>query len=261
MSLKTIHFLILLLGFSLAAGCSPSLPNPLSAPKTERDLKRLEVAESRLTYRPKSLLILPSPLEGEEAKALFYFSASLFKAQAGLTPIDRNLLLKLIKRSENKDFNPRNLVQSIALAENLSADYLLLMRKTLLKGKEATYLQLIDPVSTERLFEATLPWPPKGSSKLERRLQEKFPLLGVILETRGSGQFAKISLGKSFGVKVGRSFIVKIKPQGTEQKALARGKVVQVKENDSWLEIDREDREQIMIGQEAQSRPKRSWLF
>ena len=116
--------------------------------------------------------------------------------------------------------------------------------------------------------------PEKSGTELKLLVQKFFPLRGFILETRGGHQVAKISLGRSLGVKLNREF--HIRERSVENKivsgvvrkvisfspiALATGKVIRVMENESWIAIDKKDRIKIKSGQVVFSLPEKKSSF
>ncbi len=102
----------------------------------------------------------------------------------------------------------------------------------------------------------------RSYKKLRQLIQTYFQIRGYILETRGAHQVAKISLGRSVGIELGRKIQIRERTVKTEiingvsrsivsfdVNALAMTEVIKVMEDDSWVLVNKKDQPKIKKGQ------------
>lgn len=108
-----------------------------------------------------------------------------------------------------------------------------------------------------------------SDNSLKKLIQTYFPIRGYILETRGGKQVAKISLGRSAGIKLDRKIQIwqrKVHNEiinGASRRtvtfgtaALATAEVIRVYENESWVLIRKGDQHKIRKGQVIFTQPE-----
>jgi len=171
-------------------------------------------------------------------------------------------------------FEPHSVVETLKLSASIGAEFasqveIHITKSQLKQGIDqfSADIQLaLFKVSTGQLiFKEKVVYssanPLRSKKRFKKSIQSSFPLKGFIIETRGGREVAKITLGASFGLQIGRKVLIrsrKIRHQlvrGIDQtqisystEALAKGEVIQVSTNDAWIWIPEAKRSQFRTG-------------
>jgi hypothetical protein len=265
----------------LLSGCAQKRINPLTLPilKSDSIETRFPPSTDELILRPYILLPLitykDQTVTESRLNDILHFIHSSLEENGNFSVMTREQTSQLLAKEENRHFQPRNIADAIQLGVSINVDFVSQMQITIIESKMVKNIDhikanvnltlfttgsgqviikhnaLYDSQNLERSDEA-----------LRRLVQTNFPIRGFILETRGGHQVAKISLGRSAGIKLGRQILIRERQvnsqivNGVSRKtitfnatALAKTEVIQVLENESWLAVNKGDQHKIKKGQ------------
>ena len=188
----------------------------------------------------------------------------------------------LLAKEENRHFQPGNIADAIQLGASINVDFVSQMQITIIESKMVKNIDHIKAnvnltlfttgsgqviIKHDALYDSQNL--ERSDEALRQLVQTNFPIRGFILETRGGHQVAKISLGRSAGIKLGRQILIRERQvnsqivNGVSRKtitfkaaALAKTKVIQVLENESWVAVNKGDQHKIKKGQVIFTLPK-----
>ena len=286
--LLTMLVLVFVLG-----GCAPKDVNPLSLPITEKDKETAPFPpeSDELAITPRLLLSFvvfkeETVTDARLTKSLDFIH-STFEEYGNFSAIPQAKVKELLESAENQQFQPSNIADAIQLGNSLQADFVGQLQ-IMIAGSQVVdnidhfkanvNFTIFTTDSGQVVFKKDIMYdtldPETSKKELKKMVQENFPLRGFILETRGDRQYAKISLGRTLGIKIGREFQVRervVKNEvvmGMTRKtisfsplALATVPVIEVMEDSSWVRIDEKFRETVKKGQVVFSRPEKEKLF
>lgn len=284
-----LAILSVLVTLTLGSGCASKPINPLSFPVTSVDKVQTEFPPSDDDLIMPSQLLLPlvvykDPTSTDERLAqILGFLNQSFEQNGNIAGIPQPEVAALLSEEENRRFQATNVADAIQLGKSLNAKFVSQMQITIVESqivkgvdqfKANVNLTIFTTGSGQVVFQQIVAFDTQKQEKSETALkllvQRHFPLRGFILETRGGHQVAKISLGRSLGVKLNREFHIRERKvenkivSGAVRKvvsfspiALASAKVIQVTENESWIIIDKKDRAKIKSGQVVFSLPEK----
>ncbi len=295
--LKNVHWKFLLLTMLalilVLGGCAPKDVNPLSLPITEKDKETaLFPPESdELSVAPRILLTLvvfkEQTVTDARLSSTLGFIHSIFEENGNFSAVPQNKVRELLAREENQHFQASNIADAIQLGASLEADFVGQLQVMIGESqvvdnidhyKANVNFTIFTADSGQVVFKKDIVYdtldPETSKKELKKLVQENFPLRGFILETRGDRQYAKISLGRSLGIKIGREFQVRermVKNEvvmGMTRKtisfaplALATLPVIEAMEDASWVRVDAKFRETVKKGHVVFSRPEKGGLF
>lgn len=263
--------------------CKPiPIPSQLSITKEDQQSVENPPTKEELILSRNDLAILRIPQKGisqiEIDNTLKIITRS-FNKEANFQVIPNQKVKRMIAKPSYRNFDSKNVIDAIELAEALNATYVAQVyfekiederthsinitvfkvdtRQTVLKEE-----MIVDPLYSEKFYE-----------QFKVIVQKYFPLQGFILETRGNRQVAKISLGRSVGIEAGRKLIVynriitgNIQGNNTSEglgvqriqysEKVATVKVIEVMENESWVLINSSDSDRIRLGQVVFTLPR-----
>ncbi|MCG8337152.1 MAG: hypothetical protein MJE63_21845 [Proteobacteria bacterium] len=285
-----VCFASLLLVFS---SCVPRYVDPLTLDITDRDKQQsaFPPTSEELSASPYLLLSLitfkdPTVTEPRLSTVMKFVHRS-FEKNANFSAIPMKKVDELLASDANRRFMASNVADAIQLGTTLGANF---VSQVQISISESQIVESIDQFvanvnftifttdSGQVIFKQDFAYDsqdPVGSeADLKKLVQQYFPLRAYILETRGDRQYAKISIGRSLGVKNGREFLVRQRTVKNEivmglsrrtvsysPLALASVKVMEVMEDESWVFIAERDRDKVMKGQTVFAKPEGRSLF
>ena len=279
--IKSLLIPLLLLAGLLLPACVPQQVDPMSLPIMKNDLEEAENPPTAEELAVTPHLLLPFLVYKDDAttklrlEAVMKFIQNAFRDYGNFLSVPQKKVAELLALEENKLFQSSNVADAIHLGKSLKASFVAQFQVFISESetienidtfKSKTNLTIFTTDSGQVVFKQDIVFDTQKIEQSEKTLrkviQENFPLRGFILETRGGKQYAKISLGRSMGIKQGRRFQVRdriVKKEillGVARKtvsfaplALATVSVVQVMEDEAWVEIDKNDRDKIKKGQ------------
>ena len=283
-------FLLLITSISLGACTQPKI-DPLKLKILPQDRARAEFppSEEELLTQPRLALPLVVYRGGDvtdsRLQRAFNFFQTAFKKHGNFTFIPLESVNLLLKKNENAHFQTTNVADAIEMAKKQNASFVVQLSVDLLgsqriKGVDHFKIRLDTGVITtnsgqvvfkEAIFMDTRNLT-KSKKKIKKQVQKNFPLKGYILETRGGHQVAKISIGRSKGLTVGRKLLIrnrtvkKVMVNGVvkrtisfDPQALANAKVIEIHEDYAWITIEKETQEQIKAGQVVFTVPEKGF--
>ncbi|MDT8445319.1 MAG: hypothetical protein RRB13_00315 [bacterium] len=288
-----LRFLALWSLVLLLAACAPQKVEPTKLPLTAIDEQKTAFPpeENELLQKPRLYVNLithkhPTVTQARE-EAILGFTADSLSRYAAFAPIEQRRVENLLSQSDYRGFRAESAAQAIELGKALGAQFVMqtelsIASSKLEKGvdrfKAIVGLTVFKVDSGQVVFKENLNYdssePAESRQEVKPVIQRAFPLMGFVLQTRGDRQVAKISLGSSLGLQVGRK--VQIRKRKIERdlvqglntgvisysEALATAEVIQVQANDAWVELDPRDRDKIHQGDVVYTLPeKRSSLF
>lgn len=273
--------------------CATQSVDPLTLEITQLDKEESQFppVEDDLLVSPHLLLSLvtykdPTVTE-PRLTAITNFLHHGLERYANFSTIPITKVAELMSAEENRRFQPGNVADAIALGNQLNAAFVAQLQIQIVSSKIVksidhytanTNMTVFTTDSGQVVFKQDLVFDTFDTEASEKALrllvQEYFPLRAYILETRGDRQYAKISIGRSLGVKIGREFLVRereVKSEivmGMNRKtvsfsplALGTVKVIEVMEDESWVTIEKSSRMQIKKGMVVFSKPEKSNIF
>lgn len=274
-------------GVFLISACTPKKIDPMAFQILEAD--KIEAqhppTEEELVLRPYILLPLVVYKDQTTTDArlndLLHFIHSSLKKNGNFSIIPKNQVDALLAKEENNHFQPSNIADAIQLGTSVNATFVSQMQITIIESKMVDNmdvfkanisLTVFTTDSGQVVFQQDIKWdakkPERSNKKLKQLVQTYFQIRGYILETRGAHRVAKISLGRSVGIELGRKMQIReriVKSEivnGVSRKnvsfgvnALATTKVIKVMENDCWVLVDKKDMQRIKKGQVAFTLP------
>jgi hypothetical protein len=243
-------------------------------------------SNDELVLRPNILLPLlvfkGQTVTEERLKEINHFINSSFKQHGNFSIISKNQTDTLLGKDENKHFQPSNIADAIQLGSSVNADFVSQMQVTIIESK------MVDNVDR---FKANINFAvfrtdsgqvvvqedihydsqryDRSNKNLKQLIQTYFQIRGYILETRGNHQVAKISLGRSVGIELGRKIQIRERTVKTQiindvshsiisfdVNALTETEVIRVMEDDSWVLVNKKDQSKIKTGQVVFTMPE-----
>ena len=253
--LQWVHqgLLIGLLAFLLSCAGKTISPDEVAA--SEQDQQQSQV-QATLETRPLRILIVGNRIEEPRQAQVRAVLEDIFWRNGGLFSLEREASALLVGQP--------HLMKAFETAQRLEADYLLVAQKETLEGDAQLRLTLFEVKSSDIALEHRLDFPPQEDKALAKKIQTLFPKRGVVLETKGSGAYARISLGRASGLKLGQevALFVPLQPGAAggqaAQTAKAKGEVVKLAENDAWVKLL--GKVPAPRGELVQTLPNSSWF-
>jgi|GEM_PF-1673012 len=272
----------------LLSGCAQKKIDPLTFPILEADKLEAQYPPSKdeLVLRPNILLPLlvfksQTVTEGR-LKEISHFVNSSFKQYGNFSIISQNQTDTLLAKKENKHFQPSNVADAIQLGSSVNADFVSQMQATIIESKMVDNvdrfkaninLTVFRTDSGQVVVQENIRYDSQKYDRsykdLKQLIQTYFQIRGYILETRGAHQVAKISLGRSVGIELGRKIQIReriVKTQiindvshsiiSFDVNALAETEVIKVMEDDSWVLVNKKDQVKIKKGQVVFTMPE-----
>ena len=265
----------------LLSGCTQKKVDPLAFPILEADKLEAQYPpkEEELILRPNILLPLlvfkDQTVTDERLNEITHFINSTFEKYGNFSIISKNQTDTLLAKAENKHFQSSNIADAIQLGTSVNADFVSQMQATIIESKMVENvdrfkaninLTVFTTSSGQVIIQQNIHYDSqkfdRSYKKLKQLIQAYFPIRGYILETRGAHQVAKISLGRSVGIELGRKIQIRertVKSQiinGVSRRivsfdvnTLATTKVIKVMEDDSWVLVNKKDQSKIKKGQ------------
>ena len=280
---------VLLFGLSLVlfSACTPKkiVPMELQVEADDKLMAEFPPENIELAQEAKRLLSLvvskDDTITESRFKQIIAFIEMGFSKFADISSLPQKEVQTALMTDAHHGFQPQNVAEALALGKEMDTTYVAQLRISLLESKVINNIdrfkakinltvfttnsgQII--LSQDVLYNSNLS--NRKQKDFQEMIQTFFPLRAYILQTRGGHQVAKISIGRSLGIKLGREFLIRdrkvdtILMMGMARKTisfssdvLAKGTVIKVLENESWLSIPQKDRHKIRIGQAAFSEP------
>jgi hypothetical protein len=284
---------VIMLALIFITGCTPKDVDPLTLPVMEKDLETAPFPPEteELTITPRLLLPLvvfkDQTVTDTRLNQTIGFINSTFEEYGNFSVIPQNKVKELLSSEENQRFQASNIADAIQLGSSLNASFVGQLQVMISEAqvvdnidhfKSNVNLTIFTTDSGQVVFKKDIQYdtldPEASKLNLKKLVQEGFPLRGFILETRGERQYAKISMGKSLGIKIGREFQVRervVKNEvvmGLTRKtisfsnlSLATLPVIEVMEDESWLRIDAKFRDMVKKGHVVFSKPEKGRIF
>ncbi len=276
------------LGCFLAMACTVVSvdPDSLSVLAIDNEQAEFPPTPQEQVTRPNLLLSLivskdPTVIESR-LKQILHFVHNEFEQHGNFTAIPQQQVKAFLSSEENRRFQARNVADAIQLGKSLKATFVAQMKIAVLEArlvdnvdqyKANINLTIFTTGSGQVVFEKDITfdteYQEESSTDLKKLVQDYFKLRGFILETRGGHHVAKISLGRSLGIKLDREFEIRERTVVTEivdgvsrqtiqipVVALATVRVIKVMENEAWVEVDEGDRSKVKKGQMVFSLPE-----
>ncbi len=274
-------------------GCAPKDVDPLTLPITEKDLETAPFPpeNEELANTPRLLLSFvvfkDQTVTDDRLNNTIDFVHSVFEEFGNFTAVPRAKVKELLAVEENQRFQASNIADAIQLGTSLNADFVgqlqVMIGESQVVDNIDQYIANVNMTifttdSGQVVFKKDIAYdtqdPEASKTALKKMVQENFPLRGFILETRGGRQYAKISMGKSLGIKIGREFQVRERTvknevvMGLTRKtisfsnlSLATLPVIEVMEDEAWIRIDEKFRNNVKKGHVVFSKPEKGKLF
>lgn len=265
----------------LLAGCAGPKINPLTLPVLDSDSEeaRFPPSADELVLRPYILLPLTTSTGETVTEArlrdVHHFIHSSLEQGGNFKVISPEQTNKILVREENRHFQPANIADAIQLGASVNANFVSQMEVTIIESKLVKSvdhfkaninLTIFTTDSGQVVIKQDIIYDTAeledSEESLRKLVQTYFPIRGYILETRGGHQVARISLGRSAGIELGRKIQIRERDvraeivNGIARKtvtfgaaALTTAGVVRVQENDAWILIEKGDRHKIKKGQ------------
>lgn len=272
---------MILLSALLIGSCATKQINPLTLPLKPSDSEetRFPPTESELVLRPHILLPLVTAKDptvtDERLRDVLHFVHTSLEKNGHFSVLSRQETSILLKKEENKHFQPGNIADAIQLGATVNADFVSQMQITVIESKMVNNvdhfkanvnLTIFTTGSGQVVVKNDIVYDSQeleeSKRDLKKLVQTYFPIRGYILETRGGHQVAKISLGRSVGIELGRNVQVREREVTDEivngvarrtvsfaAAALTTAEVIKVQEDHSWILIEEGDRHKIKKGQ------------
>ncbi|MCP4753439.1 MAG: hypothetical protein GY866_21325 [Proteobacteria bacterium] len=274
-------------------GCAAKPIDPLSLPVQASDNDEVEFppAPDELINRPNLLLSLvvfkDQTVTDQRLDQILSFLHQEFEQHGNFETIPRKQVDLLLSNEENRRFQPGNVADAIQLGISLKATFVGQLQVTVLESKLVDNVDqyksninttIFTTSSGQVVFKQDIAFDSReqeeSSERLKELVQTYFQLRGFILETRGGHRVARISLGRSSGIKQDREFEIRNRQVKSEMidgmmrkivsfspLSLAKVKVIKVMENDSWVVVEKNDQAKIKKGQVVFSLPESSNPF
>ena len=253
-----------------------------SPSNTEMILKREDLV-SLVVYKSKNLTL-------EKLNFIRSVITKEFINHGNIYFIPEKRIEEKLKTSEYRNFNPKNVADAIQLGKDFSATYVAQLEVSIIKNSKFKgvdrfvaniNIAVFTTGSSQNVVKKNIEIDTAKSSSVKevtKLVQRYFPLKGYIIESRANHQVAKITLGKSLGIKAGRELLIRnrIVKGGIVGKDNSKGffiktisfsepiasvEVIKVMENESWVFIKKEDRSKIRLGQVVFTQPVKTGLF
>ncbi|MCP4297325.1 MAG: hypothetical protein GY786_17115 [Proteobacteria bacterium] len=283
-----INFLGIMIFSVLLNSCNQVEIDPLKLTilPVDRETASFPPSKEELMVQPRVLFPL-IVYRGETVttprfqKAYQFFQES-FEKYGDFTFIPLATVQELLDKEENKHFQASNVADAIELANGQNASFVVQIGIDILEAKRVKAIDhfkinidagVITTSTGQVIFKNNILVdtlkPEESEAAIKKQVQEHFPVKGYILETRGGHQVAKISIGRSRGIRMGRELLVRdrivktVMVNGMVRKtvtfspqAVANVKVIKVHEDESWISIDEELRKGIKLGQVVFTEPE-----
>ncbi len=289
-----ISFITVLLAVLIGAGaCTQPKVDPLSVPVMEIDKETAKYppTKAELAVTPRLMLSLMvfkgDTVTKERLDATLGFLDQSFSKYGNFSPVPQTKVEELLNTDENRKFQASNVADAIQLGKSLNASFVAQLQVMIGESqvinnidhyKSNVNMTIFTADSGQVVFKKDIVYDTQDYEQsdidLKKMIQQYFPLRGYILETRGGRQFAKISVGRSLGIKLDRQFQIRerdVKEEivmGVTRRtvsfsplALATVTVVKVMEDSSWVSIEEKDRIKVKQGQVVFSMPETRHLF
>jgi len=282
-------FIAIFAAIILIGGCAGKQINPLSLPITGSDRVQTAFPPTGDELIIRTQLLLPLVVYKDQTTTdqrlmqILEFVHQGFEQNANIAAIPQQEVENLLSKEENRRFQATNVADAIQLGMSLKAQFVSQMQITIIESKVVKgvdqfkaniNLTIFTTGSGQVVFQKDFGLDTQKFEKSENELkllvQRSFPIRGYILETRGGHQVAKISLGRSMGIKLNREFHIRERNVKTEivsgvtrkvvsfpTAALATAKVIKIMENESWILIEKSDRAKIKLGQVVFTLPEK----
>ncbi len=276
-----IVIMLILAGVFLLSGCATKKINPLSLPVQKSDYleARFPPNVDELVLRPYILLPLVTVKDQTVTKArlddIRHFIHSSLENNGNFSVITTDQTNAIMAKEENRHFQPANIADAIQLGASVNANFVSQMEITIVESKMVknidffkanVNLTIFTTDSGQVVIKQDVTYDSEdieqSDEALRKLIQTYFPIRGYILETRGGHQVAKISLGRSTGIRLGRKIQIRERNVHSEivngvsrrnvtfgTVALTTAEVVRVQEDDSWIQINKGDQHKIKKGQ------------
>lgn len=286
-------FLLLCCSFILFSACTVKQIDPMSFKVQKEDLQQAEHPPTHDELSIQQNILLPiivyqDPTVTEtRGKEILSFIHGMLEKQGNFSIIPSFQIDQMLEKDENRGIQLSNVSAMIQLGQQQNATHISQLQITIQKSSvvknidhyEANIkLTVFTTNSREHVFSKDILFNTQNKkdskSALKELVQTYFPLKGYILETRGNHQVAKISLGRSLGIEIGRKLDVRERLKQTEivngesrttvsfsPNAIATVKVIRIMENDCWVTIDKDDQKKIKKGQVIFTTPETSNPF
>jgi hypothetical protein len=284
----TVIILLVWLG-----GCAPQRIDPMQLPVQPEDSVQTTHPPSTAELTRKARVLLPlvvyrdETVTGKRLQAVLEFIHKTFEAHGDFAVIPQKDVETLLADPANRQYQTANVSDAIQLGRSLKADFVSQMQITITESKVEkgidrfsanVNLTVFTTDSGQVVVRQDIGYHSHKLSESEKQLralvQQYFPLRGFILETRGGRQVAKLSVGRSLGVTLGREFQVRERTIKTEYvdgvavqtiayapPVIAIIKVFLLGEEDCWAQVKEADRSKIQVGQSVFSLPERTGIF
>lgn len=271
--------LFVLLVSLLLSSCTQPKINPMSLPVLSSDSQesRFPPTEDELVLRPYILLPLVTAKDQTVTEArlgdIFHFIHSSLEKNGNFSVISQTR--SILEKEENRHFQPANIADAIQLGSSVNANFVSQMIITIIESKMVKNvdhfkaninLTIFTTDSGQVVIKQDVIYDSQDQEGSEKKLKELvqtyFPIRGYILETRGGRQVAKISLGRSVGIKLNRKIQIRERQvtdeivNGSSRRTVTFGaavlttaEVIRVRESESWVLIDKGDQFKVKKGQ------------
>ena len=276
-----LPFMLIFCCIILLSGCAPKKVDPLSFPILDADKLESQYPpfEDELVLRPYILLPLlvfkDQTVTEVRLKEINHFINSSFEKNGNFSIISQQQTDALLAEDENKHFQTSNIADAIQLGTSVNATFVSQMQITIIESKMVENvdrfkaninLTVFTTDSGQVVLQQDIHYDSQKSDrsykKLKQLVQTYFQIRGYILETRGAHQVARISLGRSVGIELGRKIQVRERTVKSEivngvsrrivsfdVNALAMTEVIKVMENDCWVLVNKKNMPKIKKGQ------------
>jgi len=270
----------LILSLALLFGCAGPQVKPLSLPVELVDQQTTQFPPSpqEIIHHPRLLAEviaqLGSTVTGPRKSEVLTFIHQSMEGLGDFSYIPTLDIQAQLKAPEFLGFAPHSVVDTLKLGRALNSEFvsqvdIQIVESRLKEGEDQFKAQIqlaLFSVSTGQLiFKENILYdsaaPARSKRKFKHLIQSNFPLKGFIIETRGAREVAKITLGSTLGLNIGRKVSIRsreVKHQlirGVDKtlvsysaESLATGEVIQVSTNDAWIWIPKAKRSQFKTG-------------
>jgi len=286
-------FLLLCSSFIFLSSCTVKQIDPLSFKVLKDDLQQTEHPPTPDELVIQKNILMPVIVFKDQTVTetrmndILSFIYNILEQQANFSVIPASQISQMLEKDENRGIQLSNVSAVIQLGQQQNATHISQMQITIQKSSviknvdhyEANIkMTVFTTNSREHVFSKDILYNTQdkrdSTSSFKEIVQTYFPLKGYILESRGNHQVAKVSLGRSLGITIGRELMVRERTKQTEivngesrttisftPIAVATVKVIKVMENDCWVAIDKDDQKKIKKGQVIFTSPQESNPF
>jgi hypothetical protein len=288
MGLTAVLALLVWLG-----GCAPQRVDPMQLPMLAEDEVQAPHPPSDEELTRKAQVLLPLVVYRDETvtearlQEVLDFIHRTFEAHGNFAVIPRQDVQVLLADPANRQYQTANVSDAIQLGRSLEAAFVSQMQVTIAESKMEQgidrfianiNLTVFTTESGQVVIRQDIRYNSRriqdSQNQLKTLVQQYFPLRGYILETRGGRQVAKLSLGRSLGISLGREFQVRERTVSTEYidgtarqtisyepAVIAIIEIIQLGEEDSWAQVKEADRSRIRVGQTVFALPEKAGIF